>query len=57
VHYWDRDKEESFDDFTDCKGVKHEGFFKRYNKILRGENKKDYLERTQKDFDMFQWKQ
>ncbi len=57
MHYWDRDKEESFDDFTDCKGVQHEGFFKRYNKILRGENKKDYLERTQKDFDMFQWKQ
>jgi hypothetical protein len=57
VHYWDLDKKESFDDFTDCKGEPHVGFFKRYNDILQGKTKEHYLERTQKDFDMFQWKQ
>ena len=37
VHFWDLERVESFDKFTDCKGVEHKlGFFKRYENILKG---------------------
>lgn len=37
VHFWDLERVESFDEFTDCKGVEHKlGFFKRYESILKG---------------------
>jgi len=37
VHFWDPERVESFDKFTDCKGVEHKlGFFTRYEKILKG---------------------